>query len=159
VRPVHADCDRAREWASADLDGELSTFERALLEGHLAGCPSCSEFHMAIGNLTGALRAASRESFEVGVSRRTRRRVSLRLAPAVAAMAVAAVGLGSFLASSAVQPGSINRVPTQPVRVIGANNPDTMNLAAQRRERLPSAKPVGVSSTSSRMLRGGPVAR
>jgi predicted anti-sigma-YlaC factor YlaD len=32
---MHGHCERARQWASADVDGELSTFERALLEDHL----------------------------------------------------------------------------------------------------------------------------
>src|SRR6266508_3465655 len=92
VRAVYGDCDRARRWASAELDGELSEFERVLLEGHIAGCAPCGEFRAAIVGATAAIRAALPESFEgVGEIRR-RRRMRLRLAPAVAAMAVAAVG-------------------------------------------------------------------
>ena len=34
-------CERAREWASLRLDGELSQFESAMLESHLARCAAC----------------------------------------------------------------------------------------------------------------------
>jgi len=34
-------CDRARQWASLELDGELSELERSLLAAHLRGCPEC----------------------------------------------------------------------------------------------------------------------
>lgn len=34
-------CDRARTWASLRLDGELSEFERVLLDAHLERCDEC----------------------------------------------------------------------------------------------------------------------
>jgi predicted anti-sigma-YlaC factor YlaD len=103
---VHSHCDRAREWASADVDGELSTFERALLADHLGRCGSCRAFSTDLRGLTTALRAAPREHFEVTLVGRLRRQARLRLAPAAAAMAIASVGLGSLLASS-----QLNRAP------------------------------------------------
>jgi predicted anti-sigma-YlaC factor YlaD len=151
---VHGDCDRARQWASADVDGELSAFERFLLENHLAGCPPCREYSTSVGGLTKALRAAPLEPFEVIVTGRNRRRVSLRFAPAAAAMAVAVVGLGSILASSEVRPRSVAHV--QPLSVGPAV--DTMNLRTQRAlERLQAVKVVRVTSAVHRSLRGGPV--
>ena len=91
-------CDRARQWATADLDGELSRFERVLLSAHLVDCPSCREFSTAIGGFTEMLRTAPLEQLERPIEiGRLRRRVGLRLAPAVAAMAVTVVGLGSIL--------------------------------------------------------------
>ena len=105
---MHAACDRARQWVSADVDDELSRFERVLLGAHTAACPSCREFHAATVAITTTLRAEPLERptrlIEV---RRARRRIRARLAPAVAAMAVVAVGLGSMLASSDVQSGSV----------------------------------------------------
>ncbi len=150
---MHGHCERARQWASASVDGELSTFERALLADHLERCASCREFSLAITDLTTALRAAPRERLE-GISiGRVRRHVRLRLAPAVAAMAVAAVGLGSVLASVEIKGGSVASVPpvqTAPV----ASSPDTLNLsAAHVLERLRSDR----STSSARSLRGGPV--
>ena len=105
---MHAACDRARQWASADVDDELSRFERVLLGAHTAACPSCREFHAAAVAMTTTLRATPLERptrlIEV---RRARRRIRARLAPAVAAMAFVAVGLGSMLASSDVRSGSV----------------------------------------------------
>jgi predicted anti-sigma-YlaC factor YlaD len=160
---MHGECERARQWASADLDDEVSTFERALLDDHLAGCASCSEFRAAIGGLTGTLRAAPRERLEGVVIGRVRRQVRLRLAPAVAAMAVAAVGLGSVLASSAIHLGSVGRVSSQQIHATPAilSAPDTMNLSTSRAlQRLRTVAPAAdLRSTSSRSLRGGPVVR
>ena len=53
MRRVNGNCERAREWASLELDGELSTFERALLDAHLEGCRTCTEFRSSISGLTG----------------------------------------------------------------------------------------------------------
>jgi anti-sigma factor RsiW len=100
VRNVHGHCERARQWASVGVDGELSTFERALLEDHLGRCASCREFSRDVSGLTSALRAAPREQFEGVVLGRIHRQIRLRLAPAAAAMAIAAVGLGSLVAST-----------------------------------------------------------
>jgi predicted anti-sigma-YlaC factor YlaD len=105
---MHAACDRARQWVSADVDDELSRFERVLLAAHTAACPSCREFHAATIAITTTLRTTPLERperlIEIG---RVRRRLRARVAPAVAAMAVVAVGLGSILASSELQSGSV----------------------------------------------------
>jgi len=158
---VHGKCDRARQWASLGLDDELSSFERALLENHLDSCASCAKFHAEIGALTSALRAAPHEPFAGIVLGRVRRRVHMRLAPAAAAMAVAAVGLGSILASSSFQGNSVSRfaqhVDMSP-DAASAAVPDTMNvstsiaLQAQRARTAAHIRPRG-----PRSLRGGPV--
>jgi predicted anti-sigma-YlaC factor YlaD len=159
---MHGKCDRARQWASLELDGELSSFERALLENHLAGCASCSEFRAEISGLTGALRAAPYEPFAGVVLGRTRRRVHLRLAPAVAAMAVAAVGLGSILASSAFQSSSVGRFAAQGVAVVpsAALAPDTMNVSTSKAlETLRARTKARIAPRPRGSLRGGPVVR
>ena len=95
---MHAACDRAREWATAEVDGELSRFELVLMRAHLDACSSCREFHTAIGGITRTLRATPLEHLERTIEvTRLRRRLRLRLAPAAAAMALAAVVLGSGL--------------------------------------------------------------
>lgn len=157
---MHAECERARQWASADLDDELSSFEHALLADHLAGCASCSQFRASISGLTGSLRAAPRETFEGVVIGRVRRQIRLRLAPAVAAMAVAAVGLGSILASSAVRPGAIGRVSEVRSTPAVLTAPDTMNLRTQQAlQRQRFGQPTGVRNLPSGSLRGGLVLR
>jgi hypothetical protein len=161
---VYGDCDRARRWASAELDGELSEFEHSLLESHVAGCPSCNEFRAAIAGVTGAIRATSLEPFQGIVEvRRIRRRARGRLAPAVAAMAVAAVGLGSLLASSDVRPGSeVNaRAPSDGQAVIVnpgsslTNGPTNLHLQTGR-QAVPSVSTVD-TRLAQRPVRGGPV--
>jgi predicted anti-sigma-YlaC factor YlaD len=151
---MNGNCDRARQWASLDVDRELSMFERVLLANHLAGCPSCQEFRASVGGLTTALRTAPHERFEVVVTGRNRRRVSLRLAPAVAAMAVAAVGLGSILASAEVRTRSVARIQSASPAI------DTMNLSTSvARASLRAAKITRPSRSAHRSLRGGPVLR
>ncbi|MGB2874625.1 MAG: zf-HC2 domain-containing protein [Gaiellaceae bacterium] len=152
---MHGDCERARQWASADVDGELSRFEQVLLEGHLGDCVSCSEFHASIGGLTRTLRAVPLElvpAIEIG---RIRRRLSLRLAPAAAAMAVAVVGFGSIMASSALRPGSVGSLqsagPSSDVSF-----PDTMNLRTSKALVFRAAKErLAIRLRGS--LGGGPV--
>jgi predicted anti-sigma-YlaC factor YlaD len=156
---VNGDCHRAREWASIELDGELSSFEDVLLRAHLAVCPSCREFRGGIEGFTGALRAAPLEHFDSSIEiARIRRRARLRLAPAAAAVAVAAVGLGSILASSAVRSGSVGAAP---VRAQAATSDvaalDTMNLRTSTAlERLNAFQQIRVTN-ANRSLRGGPV--
>jgi predicted anti-sigma-YlaC factor YlaD len=162
VSLVHGKCDRARQWASLELDGELSSFERALLANHVAGCPSCKAFRAEIGGVTTALRAAPYEPFGGIVLGRIRRRAGMRLAPAAAAMAVAAVGLGSLLASSSFRGSPVAHFATQSVNATSVDSAaaaiDNMNLSkskalATRRERTQAR----IAPRGPRSLRGGPV--
>jgi predicted anti-sigma-YlaC factor YlaD len=162
VRRVNGNCERAREWASLELDDELSTFERALLEAHLEGCRTCTEFRSAISGLTGALRSAPHERFDgVVIGRHPRRRVRMRLAPAAAAMAVAAVGLGSIVASSSLKSGPVARlgsgIDATPASA-ATSGPDTMNLSTSRALERQSNRPAGrLAAGANGTLQGGPV--
>jgi ferric-dicitrate binding protein FerR (iron transport regulator) len=49
-------CERARQWISLELDGELSELEQAALARHLDGCPSCREASTRVGAFTRLLR-------------------------------------------------------------------------------------------------------
>ncbi len=156
---MHGACDRARQWATADLDGELSRFERVLLSAHLADCPSCREFTTAIGGFTEMLRTAPPEPLERTIEiGRLRRRIGLRLAPAVAAMAVTVVGLGSILASSDLRTrsvgdgnGSVDRVTSHLASV------DTMNLSTAGALASASNAVPRLSTAGRSSLHGGPV--
>ena len=162
MRTIHGACDRARQWATADLDGELSRFERVLLSAHLEDCPSCREFTAAIGGFTEMLRTAPPEHLERTIEiGRLRRRIGLRLAPAVAAMAVTVVGLGSILASSDLRTravgdanGSVDSVGSHLASV------DTMNLStADAVASASSSVPVRLASSGRSSVHGGPVIR
>ena len=165
MRRVNGNCERAREWASLELDSELSTFERALLDAHLEGCRTCTEFRSAISGLTGALRSAPHERFDgVVIGRHPRRRVRMRLAPAAAAMAVAAVSLGSIVASSSLRGspvaplgGGIDVTPAAAAAATSAG-PDTMNLSYSRGVERQSNRPAGrLAAGANGTLQGGPV--
>src|SRR5262245_63527937 len=156
---MHGACDRARQWATADLDGELSRFERVLLSAHLDDCPACREFTAGIGGFTEMLRMAPPEALarpiEIG---RLRRRLGLRLAPAVAAMAVTVVGLGSLLASADLRTrsvrdanGSVDSVTSHLASV------DTMNLSTAGAVASASNAVPRITATGRSSLRGGPV--
>jgi predicted anti-sigma-YlaC factor YlaD len=156
---MSGECDRARQWASTEVDGELSSFERVLLHAHLDACLSCREFSGTLAGLTTALREAKLEQLEQPiVISRVRRRARLRLAPAAAAMAVAAVGLGSMLATSMRSSSvSVTHVPVQ-ATVGPFASLETMDLrTSQALERLNGFQQA--SNATARSLRGGPVLR
>jgi predicted anti-sigma-YlaC factor YlaD len=158
---MHAACHRAHEWATAEVDGELSRFELVLLRAHLDACPSCREFHTAIGGITRTLRATPPERLERTIEvRRLAHRLRPRLAPAAAAMAVAAVVLGSGLVSSELRSGSVGDAASSidgvAARVAAV---DTMNLSMKQALAKKSAKSRSAQTVRRLQvsLRGGPV--
>jgi predicted anti-sigma-YlaC factor YlaD len=91
-------CDRAREWASLRLDGELSELESALLDAHLKRCDACRAFAAEVDSIALALRAAPLERLEQPVVLPLRRRArTLRVVQVgvAAALVAAAAGLGT----------------------------------------------------------------
>jgi len=106
--PHRDSCDRARQLASRDLDGDLSELDARALHAHLRECGDCAEFTSAMGQLTARLRGSER--LERGPARppvvaapRRRARSGRRLlgAVAVTAATAAAAGAGVFVASHA----------------------------------------------------------
>src|SRR5256885_8433877 len=99
VGRVSQDCERARAWISAELDGELSEFEATLLQDHLKDCPACGAFRTGVDSFTHELRGAPLVpiAHPIAVPGRRRRLQPLRV-PAAAAMAVSILTLGSLFA-------------------------------------------------------------
>jgi hypothetical protein len=94
-------CERAREWSSLRIDGELSLLEEELLERHLGVCEACAGFEDAIRVTAGAMRTApvERPSRRIRIpSRRTAGFSVERRRTAVVAAAALAVGalVGSY---------------------------------------------------------------
>lgn len=94
-------CERAREWASLRLDGELSQLESAMLESHLARCATCHDVVSQTEAFTTALRAAPFMALRrpVAIPRVAAAMRAARVTAAAAVMLVAA-GLGSVFATS-----------------------------------------------------------
>jgi predicted anti-sigma-YlaC factor YlaD len=93
-----ADCARARQQLSLQVDSELSEFEHVLLNAHLTRCDDCRAFKQGIAGLTKALRAVPVETPAISFQpprRRARLDVvlagSLRAGSAAAAIAVVAI--------------------------------------------------------------------
>jgi hypothetical protein len=99
-------CERAREWVSLRLDGELSEFEHALLDGHLERCGGCAEFAREVSAATFALRGAPRAQLGRPIVLPVRSRRILRPLTGFAAAAAIAtvVGLGTLVGSFGSEP-------------------------------------------------------
>jgi anti-sigma factor RsiW len=99
-------CERAREWTSLRLDGELSPLEEELLVRHLETCQECRTFESNVRWATDVMRltAAERPSQRVTIPARPAagRWVGPRRAAIVAA---AALALGALVGSTAQGPG------------------------------------------------------
>lgn len=94
-------CERAREWASLRLDGELSELEQALFASHLERCAACSAYAQGVARTTEEIRAAGLQRLAHPISLPLRRRIAfpvraLQAGTATAAALAAAVGLGTL---------------------------------------------------------------
>jgi predicted anti-sigma-YlaC factor YlaD len=93
-------CERARMWASLQLDGELSELERALLDAHLARCEACAVYVREVRAATEGLRAAELDRPAHPITLPSRRRLLRPVhVSAAAALLAMAVGLGALFSS------------------------------------------------------------
>ena len=114
LTPRNSRCERARQWASLRVDGELSELEDALLEKHLEGCASCGAFAAGLTRTAEAVRAVPLERPRIAYPRFERPVIRLPIGRRVAIVAVAAAAaLGAFVGSSLQKP-SPARAPGGP---------------------------------------------
>jgi predicted anti-sigma-YlaC factor YlaD len=97
-------CERATQWISLDLDGELSQFEHAALTRHLSGCARCCAVSSEVGAFTRMLRKAPLLELEREVAhvapQRARVRAARRAAFGLAFAGVTAAAVfGGFVLS------------------------------------------------------------
>jgi hypothetical protein len=87
-------CDRAREYASRRLDGDLSELEAVLLRAHLRRCPACRSFDAALVGQTTLLRNSQLEplGFQIRLPSLRRNVWTMRLGAVAAVTAVALIG-------------------------------------------------------------------
>jgi predicted anti-sigma-YlaC factor YlaD len=107
VRSYDRRCERAREWLSLSLDGELSRFERALVDRHLSTCAECAAFGAELAAFTERVRATPLEplTHPIAVPGRRTRPAFRSAQAAVAALAVVAIGVGTLSSSLRDQAG------------------------------------------------------
>jgi predicted anti-sigma-YlaC factor YlaD len=110
-------CDRTREWAALELDGELSEFERALMRAHLDRCDDCREFAGDVSAVATHLRSAPLEALARPVTLPARRRVAsfrhVQVAAAAAVVLVAA-GLGGLYGSVRTEERGLSAASAHP---------------------------------------------
>ena len=138
------ECTRAREAASARLDGELSELELAQLDVHVAGCLDCAKYAALITATTIQLRAADLVQPEEPILvPRLRRR--LRIVPAAAAAAVvAAVAASSFALGGALGSHSPQSRPSATTQTQSVSGSSVAQVPLVRPGEMPAA--VRISS-------------
>jgi anti-sigma factor RsiW len=115
-------CERAREWASLRLDGELSELERALLDAHARRCGACAQYVEEIGAITASLRSAEREELPRPVSLPLRRSFAwatraLQAGAATAAVLAITAGLSLQVGRSSSSHASVpGRLPANAIQ-------------------------------------------
>lgn len=109
-------CGRVREQVSLELDGELAQLERRMLATHLERCPRCAAYATHVRDFTERMRSAPHALMQRPVVIRRRGPLTaMRLQVGVAAaFALAALGLGTQLASSPEQSSSLARFEGRP---------------------------------------------
>ena len=137
-------CERAREWASLRLDGELSELERALLDAHTRNCSACAEYVADVGALTVAIRAAELERLPRPVVLPLRRSFAwatraLQAGAATAAVLAITAGLSLQIgrSSSSQRAGEVpGRLPANMIQ----SGPNSENDALIRAPKLAAIK-------------------
>lgn len=109
-------CERVRAQVSLELDDELSQLEQRMLDTHLERCADCAQYAHEVRDLTERIRSAPAAFMRrpVVVHRRragTTTRIQIGVA---AALAFAALGLGTELAATPSEGGSLARFEGQP---------------------------------------------
>jgi anti-sigma factor RsiW len=114
-----ASCQRVREQVSLLLDDELSQLERRMLSAHLRRCAECAAYAEDVTTFTDQMRYAPMEALRRPIVVQRRKRLpAMRLQAGIAAaLAFAALGLGSELAAGPTSElstvATVTRYPTQ----------------------------------------------
>ena len=134
-------CERTRAWGSLGLDGELSDFERVLMQAHLDRCAECAAFVADIVATTVTIRSAALEplSHPVSLPARSRRvRASALRLGAVAGVVFGALGLAGSLT---IDPGAPEPAQAEVLGAATDQQNDRLLRVAQRTALIPPPLP------------------
>ena len=117
-----AACERARVWAALLPDGELSQFERRILEVHLARCADCARHAEQVAAIVAVVRDTPSESPLIHVRVRDRRRfANARLAKlAVGGSAAVAAVVALSVTTTVGRSHQPSVQPVAPLIVVGS---------------------------------------
>ena len=145
-------CDSARQWASQRVDTQLSEFEAARLERHLARCAPCAAFAAQLELVVGALRTAPiarlSEPVFFPVARRPRRHF-VQLAALGATVAVVFAAVAISLVSAGPAPTGTSPADIGLPADNGRAELDGVRLAAARASTAPPAPWPGHGQVTS----------
>jgi len=117
-------CERASQWISLRLDGELTELEQAGLDRHLERCEHCHALSRELAGLTALLRTAPQEEplldFRLPAPRRRPQRIASRVA-----------FVGSFVAIAAAVVALVNT--SSPASLLGSS-PRALQFESQREQ-------------------------
>ncbi len=151
IRPES--CERARQWASQRVDGELSQLERACLERHIGGCMHCRSFAGQVAEVGALLRSAPlvRLSQPVRIellARPYRRSLRTRALPLSLAGALGIVAAAALLAVTLPAPHAVSRLHAQLSADNGRADLDAQRLVAALVQLGPAPAWVGHGPTT-----------
>jgi predicted anti-sigma-YlaC factor YlaD len=135
-------CERARQWSSLRLDGELSELEEALLDRHLEACSDCLSFDGRLRSAASSLRQTPPEPPLVSfrVPNRPRRRVAVPTGRRAAVVAIAAaLALGSLVGSQLHRPASNTRTQEPQVSLLTRSDMNQLRQIPRGRQIVPPA--------------------
>jgi predicted anti-sigma-YlaC factor YlaD len=128
------DCMRAREGASARLDGALDELESVWLEGHLGRCVACEAFAGQVAATAAVLRAAPLDPAPAGLfSVRGRRRAAVPVAAVAASIAIAVTAATSFFVGRQLGERNGGGSPVASTTLTSANRVDPGLIAMLQR--------------------------
>jgi anti-sigma factor RsiW len=151
-----ADCARARESVSVQLDGELPDRELDRLERHLRFCPECSTWANEVRDLTLQLRGAS---LEMPASRFAlpRRVSSWRVSSWRVSSAVALTSAAAVVATMFVAPNGNRASVAQPATPAAFLSASGARISTPRLTRLEDGRFAATSTASVSQVRFRPV--
>jgi anti-sigma factor RsiW len=142
LRAQNRVCDRAREYSSRSLDGELSDFERALLETHLERCDACRAYAVELAEIVTRLRLEPLEALTHPISLPSRRRVRVRALQGAAAAAAAVVAATAGLVGSMQShPAQVRPNPSLEAALIRADDFHSGDIQLQHQFRAAARAP------------------
>lgn len=123
-------CERARAWASLDLDGDLADIERLLLDDHVTRCEGCAAAVEGMRSLTAVVRATPLERPERTLVLPLRRRPAAAAVRALAVATIVALAAGLGVLGSSL--GSRGRTPTSTQPEIAFLSPAAVDREIKR---------------------------
>ena len=146
-------CERARQWASQRLDGELSQLEQAGLERHSGACAHCRAFAVQVDEVGSLLRSAplARLSRPVRIELPAplrRRGLRSRALPLPVAGALGIVAAAALLAVTLPAPHAVVGLHPQLSADNGRSDLDAQRLVAALAQLGPAPAWVGHGPTT-----------